>query len=110
MFSPTAGQSWTVFYAGRMNSDVVGPTTVSQDLRAAALGALMTLGAGLLVLIGYFWLNVFGAFLGAAGAVAWGVWWRNKHGQFFPRDVQGGTVGRVALLVGALAIVFIASL
>jgi hypothetical protein len=93
-----------------MNSEAVGPTTVSQDLLAAALGALMTLGAGLLVLIGYFWLSAFGAVLGAAGAIAWGVWWRNKHGQFFPKALQGAFVVRIALLVGALTVVFFVSL
>lgn len=93
-----------------MNSEAVGPTTVSQDLLAAALGALMTLGAGLLVLIGYSWLSAFGAVLGAAGAIAWGAWWRNKYGRFFPKALQSATVVRLALLVGALALVFAVSL
>lgn len=92
-----------------MNSEAAGPTTASQDLLAAAVGALMPLGAGMLVLIGYFWFSAFGAILGAAGAVALGVWWRNKFGRFFPKDLQGGAVVRLAILVGVLLVIFAAS-
>lgn len=70
----------------------------------------MTLGAGLMVLIGYFWLNVFGAVIGAALAIAWVVWWRRKHERFFPKDLQGGTVVRFVILVAVLAVVFFASI
>jgi hypothetical protein len=93
-----------------MNSEAVGPTTVSQDLLAATLGALMTFGAGLLVLIGYFWLDAFGAVIGAAAAIAGVVWWRRRHGQFFPNGLQGRTVVRFAVLVGVLAVIFVGSL
>lgn len=93
-----------------MNSEAAGPTTVSQDLLAATLGALMTLGAGLLVLIGYLWLSVFGAVLGVAGVVAWGVWWHKRYGQLFPKELTGRTVARLALLIGVLAVIFAAGL
>ena len=83
-----------------------GPTTVQQDLLAAALAGLMPLGDGLLVLIGYVWLDIFGAILGIAGAVAWAVWWRNRRGSFFPKDLTGGSVGGIAALVGLLVVVF----
>jgi hypothetical protein len=91
-------------------NEAAGPTTVSQDLLAAAVGALMPLGAGILTLIGYLWLSFFGAVLGAAGAVVWFVWWRKKHGRFFPTDLPGSTVVRLALLVGGLALVFAVSM
>jgi hypothetical protein len=100
------------FYAVRMNHVVpnpseTGPTTVSQDLLAAALAALMPLGAGILITIGYVWIDTFGVILGAGATVAWGYWWRTKHGAFFPKDLNGATVGRIAVLVAVLAVVFI---
>jgi hypothetical protein len=100
------------FYAVGMNHVVpnpseTGPTTVSQDLLAAALAALMPLGAGLLIMIGYAWFGAFGVILGAGAAGAWGYWWRTKHGAFFPKDLGGATVGGIAVLVAVLAVVFI---
>lgn len=90
--------------------EAAGPTTVSQDLLAATLGALMPLGAGILILIGYSWLNIFGAVLGAAGAVAWFVWWRRQKGRFFPKDLAARTVVRMAILVAVLVVIFVASM
>jgi hypothetical protein len=86
------------------------PTTVSQDALAAALAALMPLGAGLLVVLGYAWIGVFGAILGAIGAVAWAFWWRNKHQAFFPGDLRGGSVGGVAALIALIGLLFVLAL
>lgn len=90
--------------------EAAGPTTVSQDMLAATLGALMPLGAGMLILIGYSWLDIFGAVLGAIGAIAWLVWWRRTKGRFFPRDLAGRTVVRMAILVGVLVLVFVVTM
>ncbi|RSM78957.1 hypothetical protein DMH04_32270 [Kibdelosporangium aridum] len=79
------------------------------DFRVAALGAIMPFGLGMLVLVGYAWIGVFGIVLGLLGAVWWAVWWRRKHNKkFFPRDVEGGPyvltlVLTVILLIAALA-------
>jgi hypothetical protein len=90
--------------------DAVGPTTVSQDLLAAAVGALMPLGAGLAIMIGYLWLDVFGAVLGAGAAIGWGVWWYKRRGVLFPKELRGKTVAGVAILVAVLGVVFAVSL
>lgn len=87
-----------------------GPTTVSQDLLAAALGALMPLGGGLLVLWLYTLMGIFGGIVGLGGAFAWGYWWHNKHQAFFPKDLRGGSVGGIAALVALLAALFFLSL
>jgi hypothetical protein len=81
---------------------------VGSDFRAAVLGAMMPFGAGLLVLVGYLWLQVFGVILAVGGGIWWAVWWRRKHGKFFPRDVEGGPfiltiVLTVILFIAALA-------
>lgn len=85
---------------------VSGPTSVSQDFLAMSLAALMPVAGGLLVMIGFLWVSYFGAFLGAAGAVAWGAWWHNKQGSLFPKALQPSSVGGVAALVGLLAVIF----
>jgi hypothetical protein len=82
---------------------------VASDFRMAVLGALMPLGAGLAVLVGYIWLDAFGVILGIAGIIWWAVWWRRKNGKFFPRDVQNGPFILTIVLVGILVIVGIAS-
>ncbi len=86
------------------------PTTTSQDLLAAALGALMPLGAGLLMLLGWALLGVFGVILGIGGSFWWGYWWRTKHQAFFPTDLRGGSVGGIAVLVALVGIFFASSL
>lgn len=103
------------FYDGSM-SDLpsvpasAAPTTVRQDLLAAALGALMVLGGGLLLMFGYAWLEEFGVILGAGGAFAWGYWWRNKHEAFFPKDLRAGSVGGTAALVALVGLLFFLAL
>jgi hypothetical protein len=92
------------------NTGETGPTTVSQDLLAAALGGLLPLGAGLLMMIGYLWIDVFGAILGAGAAAAWAFWWRKKHGTFFPKNLDGKSVGGIGVLVAVLALIFAVSL
>lgn len=86
------------------------PTTTSQDLLAAALAALMPLGAGLLMLLGWALLGVFGVILGLGGSFWWGYWWRTKHQAFFPTDLRGGSVGGIAVLVALIGIFFASSL
>jgi hypothetical protein len=83
-----------------------GPTTVSQDVLAMVLAALMPVAAGLLLMLGFAWFSYFGAFLGAVGAIAGGAWWRNKHGAFFPKTLRAGSVGGIAALVAVIAVLF----
>ncbi|GAB3281574.1 hypothetical protein [Parasphingorhabdus pacifica] len=87
-----------------------GPTTVSQDVLAAVLAALMPLGGGLLVFFGYAWLDVFGALLGAGGAGWWAYWWYNKHQTFFPKDLRGSSVGGIAALAALAGVLFFLAL
>lgn len=85
---------------------VAVPTTTEQDLLAAALAALMPLGAGFLVLIAYLWMDVFGVILGLAGVAWWAYWWRKKRGAFFPKDLQGSSVTGMAVFVAVLGLIF----
>ncbi|MBE9373175.1 hypothetical protein IQ251_01805 [Saccharopolyspora sp. HNM0983] len=88
-----------------------GPTTKSQDVLAGVFAGLLPLGGGLLVLAGWALLqSAFGAILGGIGAIAWAVWWRNKHQSFFPTHLQGGSVGGVAALTVLAGLVFWLSL
>ena len=88
----------------------IGPTTVQQDAQAAALAALMPLGGGVLIALGYAWLGAFGAVLAVAGVVWWAFWWRGKHGRFFPKDLRGGSVARLAVFVCVITVMLFASL
>lgn len=81
---------------------------LGSDFRAAAVGALMPLGAGLAALVGYIWVDVFGVLLAIGGVIWWAVWWRRKHGKFFPRDVQNGPFVLTIVLVAVLFVVAIA--
>lgn len=103
------------FYDGSMTQAqnlpaTTGPTTVSQDVLAATLAALMPLGGGLLLFFGYAWLGPFGVVLGAAGAGGWAYWWYNKHRGFFPKDLRGGSVGGIAALVALVGVLFFIAL
>lgn len=60
---------------------------MGQDLRAAAVGALIPLGCGLFVLDGYALGGWFGAFFCLMVDVIWLIWWRSKHWQWFPREL-----------------------
>ncbi|GAA2799302.1 hypothetical protein [Saccharopolyspora taberi] len=88
----------------------LGPTSVSQDLLAAALAALMPLGGGFLALWGYAWLGIFGVILGLVAAGGWAFWWRNKHKTFFPKDLRGGSVAGIAVLVALFGLFFFLAL
>jgi hypothetical protein len=83
---------------------------IGSDVRAAVVGALMPFGAGLAVLVGYLWLTVFGVILAVAGGIWWAVWWRRKHGKFFPRDVEGGPFVLTIVLTVVLFICALASM
>ncbi|MEU6127826.1 hypothetical protein ABZ805_01525 [Saccharopolyspora sp. NPDC047091] len=92
------------------NLPVPGPTTVQQDTLAAALGLLLPLGGGLLVLWGYAWLGWFGAIVGGAGVAWWGFWWYGKHKTLFPKDLRGGQVGGLAVLTAVFGLFFFLAL
>lgn len=89
------------------------PNSVSaglgSDLRVAAVGAMAPFLGGMLVLLGYLWMNGFGLLLGLGAAIAWGVWWyRRNDRRFFPRDVATGPFYiTIALTVGALILVLV---
>jgi hypothetical protein len=88
--------------SARANSVSAG---VGSDVRAAVVGALMPFGAGMLILVGYVWLGAFGVILAIAGSIGWAVWWRRRHGAFFPRDVETGPfVGTIAIAAIAFII------
>jgi uncharacterized iron-regulated membrane protein len=92
------------------NVPATGPTTVSQDVLAAGLAALMPLGAGFLVMVGYLWVDIFGVILGLVAAAGWAFWWRRKREAFFPKDLRGGSVAGIAVLVAILGVIFALSL
>lgn len=88
-----------------------GPTTQSQDVLAGVFAAVLPLGGGLLVLAGWaLFQGIFGAILGGIGAFAWAMWWRGKHGVFFPANLQGTAVGGVAALTAFAGLIFFLSL
>jgi hypothetical protein len=87
-----------------------GPTTTSQDALAATLAALLPLGGGMLLMLGYAWIGIFGSILGAGAAIGWAFWWRNKHKAFFPKDLRGGSVGGVGALVAVIGVLLFISL
>jgi hypothetical protein len=92
------------------NAGETGPTTVSQDMLAATLAGLMPLAVGLLAMIGWLWLGVFGAFLGIGASIGWLYWWRNKHGAFFPKGLRGRSVVGIGVFVAVLILIFAVSL
>ena len=77
------------------------------DLRIVAVAAMAPFLSGLLVLLGYIWLNGFGVVLGLGAAIGWGVWWyRRNDKEFFPRAMNNGAfVITVVLTLAALALV-----
>jgi uncharacterized Tic20 family protein len=77
------------------------------DLRIVAVAAMAPLLSGLLVLLGYIWLNGFGVVLGLGAAIGWIVWWRRRNDrEFFPREMNNGAfVITVVLTIAALALV-----
>ncbi|WP_433871981.1 hypothetical protein [Saccharopolyspora sp. CA-218241] len=87
-----------------------GPTTTSQDVLAATMAALMPLGAGFTVTLGYLWLDIFGLIVGLGAVAGWAYWWRNKHGAFFPADLRGGSVGGFGALVAVIGLFFLIAL
>ncbi|MFC7344132.1 hypothetical protein [Saccharopolyspora griseoalba] len=81
------------------------PTTTNQDVLAAALAALLPLGGGLLLVLGYAWLGWFGVVLAAVGDAGWGYWWYGKNEQrWFPESLRGGQVGGIAVLVAIITL------
>jgi hypothetical protein len=88
----------------------VGPTTTSQDALAATLAALLPLGGGMLIMLGYVWIGVFGGILGAAGAAGWAFWWRKKNKAFFPENLRGGSVGGIGALVAVITVLLFISI
>lgn len=89
---------------------VAEPTTAQQDLLAAVLAALMPIGGGFIVLIGYLWLGAFGVILALAGVGFWVYSWRQRRGQLFPKDLERKTVIGAAVLVGVLGLIFLVAL
>ena len=66
---------------------------------------------GLLVLLGYGWLNGFGVLLGLGAGIAWAVWWYRRNARkFFPRDVNTSAfVISIVLTVAALVLILVAT-
>ena len=81
------------------------PTTVNQDVLAAALAALIPLGGGLLLVLGYAWMGWFGVVLAAVGDAGWGYWWYGKNDQrWFPAELRGGQVAGITVLVAIITL------
>ena len=79
------------------------------DLRIVAVAAMAPFLCGLLVLLGYIWLNGFGVVLGLAAAIGWVVWWRRRNDrEFFPREMNNSAfVITIVLTIAALALVLL---
>ncbi|WP_158894976.1 hypothetical protein [Amycolatopsis anabasis] len=75
------------------------------DVKTLAAAALLTYGAGMLVLVGYLLLDsVFGGFLGVVGAIFGVIWWRSVHSKVFPRDLPTKSVIILAVISAALTV------
>ena len=80
---------------------------VGSDVKALGAAALLTYSAGVLLLVGYLMLGVFGAILGIVGAVFGVIWWRKSHDdRIFPRDLSAKSL--VVLVVAAVALSLLA--
>ena len=77
------------------------------DLRIVTVAAIAPFLSGLLVLLGYIWLNGFGILLGLGAAIGWAVWWYRRNDRaFFPREMNNGAfVISLVLTLGVLALV-----
>jgi hypothetical protein len=72
-------------------------------LRAGLYALLLTLAAGMAVLVGWVWIGGFGIVLGLIVA-AFGVGWLTmRYGGLVPRDVPGGALLRVLVAAVVLA-------
>ena len=77
-------------------------------LTAGLYALLLTLGAGMAVLVGWVWIGGFGIVLGLIVAATGLGWLRTRYGAVVPRDVPGGALLRV--LVAAIVLAGIAYL
>jgi len=77
-------------------------------LRAGLYALVLTLAAGLAVLVGWVWIGGFGIVLGLIVAAIGLGWLRTRYGAVVPRDVPGGALLRV--LVAAIVLAGIAYL
>ncbi|GAA1981136.1 hypothetical protein [Amycolatopsis minnesotensis] len=78
----------------------------ASDVKTAAAAALLTFGAGMLVLVGYLLLDsFFGGLLGAVGAVFAVIWWRSVHEKVFPRDIPVKSMIVLAVVNAVLGVI-----
>ncbi len=77
------------------NSVSAGPAS---DAKAFGAAALLTFASGMVALIGFVLVHVFGVILAIAGIVFGLVWWKERHGQMLPRDLPGKSVASLAVV------------
>jgi len=77
-------------------------------VRIGVYALLLTVAAGLVVLVGWTWIGGFGIALGLVADVAGLAWLRQRYGAVLPQDVPGGALLR--LLVAAVVLAGIAFL
>ncbi|MFC4000781.1 hypothetical protein ACFS2C_11990 [Prauserella oleivorans] len=84
---------------GKVNKVSAG---TASDVKTLVAAALMTFAAGMLVLIGYLMVGVFGGILAIIGAVLAIGWWSGIHGKVFPRDLPGKSLAGLTAVAGVL--------
>jgi hypothetical protein len=72
-------------------------------LRIGIYTALLTISAGLAVLVGWAWIGGFGVVLGLVADVAGMAWLRQRYGAVIPRDAGGGALLHVLVAAVMLA-------
>jgi hypothetical protein len=84
------------------------PDGTASAVKTFVTAALLTFGAGLLLMVGYALLNsFFGALLGILAAIFGIVWWKNIHDQVFPAVVPTRSVVILAVVNVVLAVILL---
>jgi hypothetical protein len=80
----------------------------ASDVKTFVAAALLSLSAGLLIVLGYRFVGFFGGFLGivVAGFAIW--WWKNLHDKVFPRELpRSSMLGLFVVTVVLSGLVFL---
>ncbi|TLW90993.1 hypothetical protein FFT09_17090 [Saccharomonospora piscinae] len=69
----------------------------ASDAKAFATAVLLTFTSGMLALIGYVMVGVFGVILAIIGIAFGLMWWKEQHKSMLPRDVPGKSLAGLAV-------------